>query len=88
LIDFRQARSAFNVMAQIELRWLELDALSAWSTFEEFLAIIFSERQRDTCFEQKVVSQQRQCIRPLAVGFLLRSPALTVHSRTPCSPVL
>lgn len=40
---------SMKVLAQIELRWLELDASSAWPALEEFLAIIFFERQRDIC---------------------------------------
>ena len=35
------------VMARIELRWLELDAPSAWPALEELLAIIYFERRRD-----------------------------------------
>ena len=40
---------SMKVLAQIELHWLELDASSAWPALEEFLAIIFFERQRDIC---------------------------------------
>lgn len=36
-----------QVMAQIELRWIEVDALSAWPPLEEFLAILFFERRRN-----------------------------------------
>ncbi|HTD75833.1 MAG TPA: hypothetical protein VK652_20060 [Steroidobacteraceae bacterium] len=38
---------SINVLARIELRWIEVDALVAWTALEEFLTIIFFERQRD-----------------------------------------
>jgi hypothetical protein len=38
---------SLKVLAGIEMRWIEIDALAAWPALEEFLAIIFFERQRD-----------------------------------------
>src|ERR1700744_3233294 len=37
---------SLKVLAGIEMRWIEIDALAAWPALEEFLAIIFFERQR------------------------------------------
>lgn len=38
---------SLKVLAGIELRWIEFDALAAWPALEEFLAIIFFERRRN-----------------------------------------
>jgi hypothetical protein len=45
---------SIKVLAGIELRWIEIDALAAWPALEEFLAIIFYERQRDICVAERV----------------------------------
>jgi hypothetical protein len=45
-------------MAQLEMRWIEVDALCAWPAFEEFLAIIFFERQRNIRVTQPIASEQ------------------------------
>jgi hypothetical protein len=45
---------SIKVLAGIELRWIEIDALAAWPALEDFLAIIFYERQRDICVAQRV----------------------------------
>lgn len=42
-----RSTQSLKVLACIELRWIEIDALAAWPALEEFLAIIFFERQRD-----------------------------------------
>ena len=38
---------SLRVIAEIELRWIEVDALLAWPALEEFLAIIYFERERN-----------------------------------------
>ena len=38
---------SLKVLAGLELRWIEIDALAAWPALEEFLAIIFFERRRE-----------------------------------------
>jgi hypothetical protein len=45
---------SIKVLAGIELRWIEIDALAAWPALEDFLAIIFYERQRDLCVADRV----------------------------------
>jgi hypothetical protein len=45
---------SIKVLAGIELRWIEVDALAAWPALEEFLTIIFFERQRDISVAQRV----------------------------------
>jgi hypothetical protein len=45
---------SIKVLAGIELRWIEIDALAAWPALEEFLAIIFFERQRDISVAERV----------------------------------
>jgi hypothetical protein len=45
---------SITVLAGIELRWIEIDALAAWPALEDFLAIIFYERQRDICVADQV----------------------------------
>jgi hypothetical protein len=45
---------SIQVLAGIELRWIEIDALAAWPALEDFLAIIFYERQRDICVAERV----------------------------------
>jgi hypothetical protein len=45
---------SIKVLAGIELRWIEVDALAAWPALEDFLAIIFYERQRDICVAERV----------------------------------
>jgi hypothetical protein len=45
---------SLKVLAGIELRWIEIDALAAWPALEEFLAIIFFERQRDIAVAARV----------------------------------
>jgi hypothetical protein len=44
---------SLKVLAGIELRWIEIDALAAWPALEEFLAIIFFERRRDIAIAQR-----------------------------------
>jgi hypothetical protein len=48
---------AVKVMAQIELRWIEADALIAWPPLEEFLAILFFARQCNIGVAQSVSSE-------------------------------
>lgn len=45
---------SLKVLASIELRWIEIDALAAWPALEEFLAIIFFERQRDIAVAPRI----------------------------------
>jgi hypothetical protein len=45
---------SIRVLAGIELRWIEIDALGAWPALEEFLAIIFFERRRDICVSERI----------------------------------
>jgi len=45
---------ARRALAGFELRWIEIDALAAWPALEDFLAIIFYERQRDICVAERV----------------------------------
>lgn len=45
---------SLKVLAGIELRWIEIDALAAWPALEEFLAIIFFERQRDISVAERL----------------------------------
>jgi hypothetical protein len=52
------SNQSIDTMAQIELRWIEVDALSAWPALEEFLAIIFFERQRSIRVTEPVASQK------------------------------
>src|ERR1700734_1295535 len=49
---------SIDVLAGIELRWIENDALAAWPALEDFLAIIFYERQRDICVADRVDTGQ------------------------------
>ena len=49
---------SIDVLAGIELRWIENDALAAWPALEDFLAIIFYERQRDICVADRVDAGQ------------------------------
>jgi hypothetical protein len=49
---------SIKVLARIELRWIEIDALAAWPALEEFLAIIFFERQRDISVSQRTGSDR------------------------------
>jgi hypothetical protein len=49
---------SIKVMAELELRWIEVDALCAWPAFEEFLAIIFFERQRNVRVTHPIASEQ------------------------------
>jgi hypothetical protein len=49
---------SIKVLARIELRWIEIDALAAWPALEEFLAIIFFERQRDISVSQRAESDR------------------------------
>jgi hypothetical protein len=45
---------SLKVLAGIELRWMEIDALAAWPALEEFLAIIFFERQRNITVADRI----------------------------------
>jgi hypothetical protein len=45
---------SIKVLAGIELRWIEIDALAAWPALEDFLAIIYYERQRDICVAERL----------------------------------
>jgi hypothetical protein len=45
---------SIKVLARIELRWIEIDALAAWPALEDFLAIVFYERQRDICVAERI----------------------------------
>jgi hypothetical protein len=45
---------SIKVLAGIELRWIEIDAIAAWPALEEFLAIIFFERQRDIRVAERI----------------------------------
>jgi hypothetical protein len=45
---------SIKVLAGIELRWIEIDALAAWPALEDFLAIIFYERERDICVADRI----------------------------------
>jgi hypothetical protein len=49
---------SIKVMAQLEMRWIEVDAMCAWPAFEEFLAIIFFERQRNIRVTHPIASGQ------------------------------
>ncbi|HMH87201.1 MAG TPA: hypothetical protein VK523_01070 [Steroidobacteraceae bacterium] len=49
---------SIKVLAGLELRWIEVDALAAWPALEEFLAIIFFERQRDISVAQRVETDE------------------------------
>src|SRR6201999_2486686 len=42
----------------IVLRWIEIDALAAWPALEEFLAIIFFERQRDIAVAGRIETER------------------------------
>jgi len=49
---------SIKVLAGLELRWIEVDALAAWPALAEFLAIIFFERQRDISVAQRVETDE------------------------------
>ena len=49
---------SIKVLAGLELRWIEVDALAGWPALEEFLAIIFFERQRDISVAQRVETDE------------------------------
>ncbi|HXP67298.1 MAG TPA: hypothetical protein VN815_17610 [Steroidobacteraceae bacterium] len=49
---------SLKALAGIELRWIEIDALAAWPALEEFLAIIFFERQRDIAVAGRIETER------------------------------